>query len=143
MNYHRILAAFDGSEPAEKALRHAVGIIDKQPGSKLIVAYVKYRPAFSMEGFGWIAPTGYEENLQAVEDAVLRKAETRIANLAYAEIVMLKGNPALAILDCATKNNCDLIVMGSRGMGAIKELMLGSVSHHVVQQAKIPVLIVK
>ncbi|WP_256711219.1 universal stress protein [Paenibacillus sp. FSL H7-0331] len=39
--------------------------------------------------------------------------------------------------------NADLIVIGSRGLNAISEFILGSVSHNVVQHAKIPVLVVK
>ena len=53
------------------------------------------------------------------------------------------GSPAVVGLDFAESNNIDLIVMGSRGLGVVKGVLLGSVSQYVVEQAKCPVLVVK
>ena len=47
------------------------------------------------------------------------------------------------ILDFAETNDIDLIVMGSRGLGVVKGVLLGSVSQYVVEQSKCPVLVVK
>jgi nucleotide-binding universal stress UspA family protein len=59
------------------------------------------------------------------------------------EAVLLKGiSPAYVILNHAREHGCDLIIMGSRGLTGIKEF-LGSVSHTVVQNSQVPVLIVK
>lgn len=143
MIYHHIIAAYDGSDVSEKALKQAVQLVENKPGSRLTVAHVSYSPVYSVAGFGWVAPEGWQKNLLEYEEAIVQRANTRIASLPYAETVVLKGNPALAILDYAEQRNCDLIVMGSRGLGAVKEWMLGSVSHHVVQQSRIPVLVVK
>ncbi|MBH5320304.1 universal stress protein [Paenibacillus sp. GSMTC-2017] len=143
MFYHHILVAFDGSKASEKALQHAIRIIEDHSGSRLTVAHADYRPTFAIGGLGWITPEGYHEQLQAYEEALLLHAKELIADLPFAEIVVLNGNPATAILDYGEEINSDLIVMGSRGLGAFKEFMLGSVSHHVVQHSKVPVLIVK
>ncbi|MCD9020693.1 universal stress protein [Cohnella silvisoli] len=143
MIYHHILAAYDGSKPSDKALQQAVMIAGSKPGTRLTVAYVQYQPAFAVAGYGFVPPEGYQEKIQEYETVMLDQARNRIASLAYASVAVLRGNPAAAILEYAQGNNCDLIVMGSRGLGAIKEWMLGSVSHHVVQQARVPVLIVK
>ncbi|MBO9599684.1 MAG: universal stress protein, partial [Cohnella sp.] len=77
------------------------------------------------------------------EESLIKRAETMISNLPYAEVVVLNGHPATAILEAASDKNCDLILMGSRGLGPVKEFVLGSVSHHVVQHSRVPVLIVK
>ncbi|MDF2564158.1 MAG: hypothetical protein K0Q53_553, partial [Massilibacillus sp.] len=53
------------------------------------------------------------------------------------------GSPAVVILDVAANENSDLIVMGSRGLGVVKGVLLGSVSQHLVEQAKCPVMVVK
>ena len=53
------------------------------------------------------------------------------------------GNEDQRIVDIAEKKNFDLIVIGSRGMGAAKEIFLGSVSNYVLHKSKKPVLIVK
>ena len=49
----------------------------------------------------------------------------------------------MVILDFAETNDIDLIVMGSRGLGVVKGVLLGSVSQYVVEQSKCPVLVVK
>ena len=53
------------------------------------------------------------------------------------------GNPAEEIAAYARKNNVDMIIMGTRGLSAIKEVFLGSVSHKVLQLASCPVVLVK
>lgn len=53
-----------------------------------------------------------------------------------------RGTPAEAILAAADKEKADLIVLGSRGLGPVKELLLGSVSHRVVSHAACPTLVV-
>jgi len=53
------------------------------------------------------------------------------------------GNEDKRIVDIAEKKNFDLIVIGSRGMGAAKEIFLGSTSNYVLHKSKKPVLIVK
>ena len=56
---------------------------------------------------------------------------------------MIQGSAAQSILEFADSHNSDVIIIGSRGLGSIREFVLGSVSHNVVQHARIPVLIVK
>ena len=75
--------------------------------------------------------------------SLVRQAEDAIKELPYAKVAVLEGVPSSAILQYAKEYCCDLIVIGNRGLGPIREWMLGSVSHHVVQQAQIPVLVVK
>jgi len=53
------------------------------------------------------------------------------------------GDSGRKIVDIAQRNNFDLIVISSRGMGSIKEIFLGSTSNHVLHKSKKPVLIVK
>ena len=53
------------------------------------------------------------------------------------------GDEEKRIVDFAEKKDFDLIVIGSRGMGAIKEFFLGSTSNYVMHKSKKPVLIVK
>jgi nucleotide-binding universal stress UspA family protein len=55
----------------------------------------------------------------------------------------LVGSPAEVIVEFIKENEADLVVMGSRGLSGVKEIFLGSISHHVVQKATCPILIVK
>ena len=53
------------------------------------------------------------------------------------------GNEEKQIISYSTKNKFDLIVIGSRGMGAVKQFFMGSTSSYVIHKSQIPVLIVK
>ncbi len=55
----------------------------------------------------------------------------------------MKGKPADKIVEAAKEGNVDIVVMGSRGRGGIKQLFLVSVSDRVADEASCPVLIVK
>jgi nucleotide-binding universal stress UspA family protein len=143
MIYHHILVAYDGSKASEKAFQHAIKLIDSKSGTKLTLAHVVKRIPTTVAGYGFVPPDGYMEEVQRYEAALLDQAKAQIAALPYADVVVLTGDPASAILEYVKGINCDLIVMGSRGLGTIREWMLGSVSHNVVQNARIPVLIVK
>jgi len=57
--------------------------------------------------------------------------------------VLLQGNPAPVILDYSKKENFDLVIMGSRGMGKFKELIIGSVSSKIVHHSPCAIMIIR
>jgi len=59
------------------------------------------------------------------------------------EIVVARGNPVEEILRYSEENNCDIIVMGSRGQGSLVDAMIGSTSLRVLRRSKKPVLLVR
>jgi nucleotide-binding universal stress UspA family protein len=75
--------------------------------------------------------------------AIVDNAKSLIASIPNATVELIQGNAGETIVAISQERFFDLIVIGSRGLGAIRELMLGSVSHYVVQHALIPVLVVK
>ncbi len=83
--------------------------------------------------------------LQKAGELYLAKAKETAKKKDVGQITqrLVDGSPASAILDCASGEDADLIVLGSRGLGDVKSLILGSVSHKVAQEAKVPCLIVK
>ncbi len=81
----------------------------------------------------------YDLAVQTTEE-VKSRLESEGLNAA---VELLQGSPAEVILKYAKQHDVDVIVIGSRGLGGIREFVLGSVSHNVVQSARIPVLVVK
>jgi nucleotide-binding universal stress UspA family protein len=83
----------------------------------------------------------YEEGEAFLEKAQ-KTAEKKDVRL---EQKILKGNPGELISNYAnqSKNKVDLIMMGSRGRGGLKEAFLGSVSNYVMHKSKVPTMIIK
>ena len=77
------------------------------------------------------------EKLLATASAVLKRAGVGCS--AHVEI----GEPAQVIAGYAVTYHCDLIIMGTRGMGTMKSLLLGSVATKVLHAATVPVMMVK
>lgn len=145
MLYSNILVAYDGSEMAERALEAGARLAALSEGARLEVLHVFYLPALVVgEAFVTVpAELGKEEYDYA--ESLEAQARTRLAALGVTngEVTTRQGSPAKTILDYAAERGSDLIVMGSRGLGSISEFVLGSVSHNVVQHARVPVLVVK
>lgn len=63
-------------------------------------------------------------------------------NITY-KLLFLHGEPGPTIVEYANQKSFDLLVIGSRGLNSLQELVLGSVSHKVIKSVKCPVLVVK
>ena len=138
--YKNILIAYDGSAHAQRALDCAQDLAQKY-GAQLILVH-----AFHPIPKDWGSPFLEEAEARArgTGEKVIQEAQSRLRDTALQVITeMLEGPPAEAILRVANVRECDLIVMGSRGLGELKALLLGSVSERVLHHSTIPVLIVK
>lgn len=140
--YRNLLAAYDGSEPAKRALAHAVRLTETF-GGQLKVIHVFSFTGFTLGEAFMPIPQSFAKELYKMAERIVEDARRRIETLPYAEAVLRQGIPARTILEFADEAGSDLIVVGSRGLGGIREMVLGSVSHNVVQQARVPVLVVK
>lgn len=144
MLFTKILLAYDGSKAANKALGRAVELAKVTPGAALDVIHAYDFPRFFVgEGLAPIPASlnkdVYDLAVQTTEEIRERIEKSGVTG----QVEMIQGPPAEVILEYANQNGSDLIVIGSRGLGGIREFVLGSVSHNVVQHAKIPVLVVK
>lgn len=144
MLFSKIVAAYDGSKAANKALDRAVELVKAAPGATLEVLHVFDFPRFYVaEGFAPV-PAKVNQDFYELAEKTVQEAKSRLEEAGVtANVEMIQGAPAESILDYVNKNGADLIVIGSRGLGGIREFVLGSVSHNVVQHARIPVLVVK
>jgi len=134
----QILVATDGSESAQDAVSQAIELA-RSTGAKLIVAYVRHAP------LPLLGEPVYQRSLSrelrlAQETTALAAARARGAGV-NVEVEVIEGNPAERILELARIRNVDLIVVGSRKLGALAGTLLGSVSRQILRHADRPVLI--
>jgi len=139
--FERILLAVDGSEHGYKAAQIAADLARAMKSEKLriVVAFEKIPTYLG------------EPNLQRAIDTrlvesqeILRKAVEIVGDVpAEVHTELIEGDTAEAIINVARARNSSVIVMGSRGLGRLAGLVLGSTSQKVVGHAPCPVLIVR
>jgi nucleotide-binding universal stress UspA family protein len=104
-------------------------------------------PSTLTPGIPIMAPTEYSRVAEAVREAGARilanGKEKAKAEGFEVETMLREGHVVQEIVKAAEEGKFDLIVMGARGIGKIKELILGSVSDGVVRNAPCPVLVTK
>jgi nucleotide-binding universal stress UspA family protein len=154
MIFKKVLVAFDGSEQAKHAINYAADLSDSSKGVLVVVTVVPRvtLPVFPDEGFGSIPISAaqdfgeYQDQMKTMyqksQEEVLKEIKERFPMLTT-ETVILEGRPSSTIVEQAEKNQVDLIVMGSRGIGGISGWILGSTSRRVVESCTKPVLIIK
>lgn len=146
--FSNILVSIDGSDSSQRALETAIEMAHKF-GSQIHLVHV-VREMQLPTNFGRLQD--YEEAsrarhnlLTSAGDHMLTQAERSCESrgIKNAQTHMGNGDPANAIVNCASENGADLIVMGSRGLGQVDGFLLGSVSRKVSNTAKVPCLIIK
>ncbi|MBQ9478134.1 MAG: universal stress protein [Selenomonadaceae bacterium] len=135
----RILVPVDGSLGSDRAVAQAINIASSCD-AKIFFLYVA--------NINQLAINAYLSDaiLAAVKKAgqvILERAENMMPSDIEHETYSETGSPAVTILDFEKRLDIDLIVMGSRGLGLIKGVLLGSVSQYVIEQSTCPVLVVK
>lgn len=132
----------DGSPQADAALQKAIYIARVNQASLTILNVIDLNR--KLAAFEQVSLSGY------VPQELLSKAQERLSVLTAAispdiayELETEIGVPAEIIVERAKSLPAGLIVMGSRGLGAFKRFLMGSVSHYVLQYASCPVLIVR
>jgi nucleotide-binding universal stress UspA family protein len=139
----RIVVGVDGSETAELATRWAAREARLRGATLELVTAWKIAP--DAYGYGYVAiPEEFLKDLaKGAEDTVAAAAEVVRAQAPDAEVEtkVVEGQAARVLLDEA--EGADLLVVGSRGLGGFRELMLGSVSQQCAHHARCPVVIVR
>jgi nucleotide-binding universal stress UspA family protein len=138
--YKKVIWATDGSETADRALPHAKAIA-AESGAPVVVVYCE---EFTLPGKG-----GGSLPVHANEDEVQAKIERQVAELSRDGVKSSLestrsqvGGAAHAIADIASREQADLIVVGTRGRTALTGLLLGSVTQRLLHISSCPVLAV-
>jgi len=135
----RILVPMDGSKTSERALDQAIEIARATHATILGLNVIPFLPA---EFVPAVSPYKIYQRKEA--GLFLEKAKYRAAKhgILFSYAIMY-GSPVDQILGTARKKKIDLIVIGARGKGRVKELFLGSISNAVLHKSQIPILLVK
>lgn len=136
--YQHILLAVDGSENAVRAAKEAVKIASND--SLIEMVYVADFDKAKTEVLHAASSESLllerKRKVGPIEE-VLRAADKQF------KLTILHGTPGPEIVKYANGNKVDIVVIGSRGLNGLQEMVLGSVSHKVMKRVQCPALIVK
>jgi nucleotide-binding universal stress UspA family protein len=136
--FRNILVAWDGSSHARRALDEAVDIARTQDSRLTLITVAAPLRLWS----GPYVPPVPEDELLRSAERIAEEGEALVPDGIPVSSRTAEGHPGTEILRRVEAANHDLIVMGSRGFGAIRSAVIGSVSHYVLNHADVPVLIV-
>jgi nucleotide-binding universal stress UspA family protein len=139
----KILLPVDGSDHADRATRHVIAMLQGCGGHALHLINVQapidapevrsHMPADEIEAM---------QETRGGDALVSARALLDQAGIAYTPAVLL-GPLAESIVRYATEQGCDKIVMGTRGLGALGSMLMGSVTTEVLHLCQLPVTLVK
>jgi nucleotide-binding universal stress UspA family protein len=139
--FHNILVAVDGSPDADQALTEAIDLAESEHTRLALITALSQVPATAYGAPGIpLAQLLQDAHLEA--EAILRRARERVPDGVSVTTVLSEQPIRAALIRQIADGHHDLVVMGSRGRGAVRAALLGSVSHYVLHHSPIPVLIV-
>ena len=156
MLYDNILVPYDGSRSARAALAEAVRYAKDDPGAalrivqivdteRLVVERLEAEGRNTVEEYSPVKlHARYDEVIAEADAALHRQVDDMLRGLMNEIVIefLEETVPGEQIVAYAEEHGCDLVIMGSRGLGALRGI-LGSVSSHVLRHSSVPVLIVK
>jgi nucleotide-binding universal stress UspA family protein len=139
--FEKILLAADGSDHALRAARQAAELarVVKPKEFRIVAAYDTI-PLYLGEPNLQLTIDSLKGAAEAIVSATIKEVGQIPCEI---DTEILEGDPAEAIISVANTRKSDIIVMGSRGLGRLAGLLLGSTSQKVVAHAPCPVLIVR
>ena len=138
--YAKILAAVDGSENSLRAVDHARAIAERFDATLILVH--AYPHTSDLRGYADFARLVARR--KKAGQAIIDRVRERLGDTPVTiQETLLEGPESDAILRVAESQAADLIVMGTRGLGALKGALLGSVSRKVLHYAACSVMVVK
>ncbi|RLB29483.1 MAG: universal stress protein [Deltaproteobacteria bacterium] len=138
----KILVPVDGSEQSHKAVGFAVDLANHYHATIYLLHVFKL--TIVPEGLGEYVVSDRVQ-LRALGDKIIAAAEDEAKGhgVERIETAVVEGDPAERIIDYAKEHDVDIIVIGSRGLGTFKGLLLGSVSNKVTHRADRTCVIVR
>jgi nucleotide-binding universal stress UspA family protein len=140
--FHNILVAVDGSPHADRALTEAIDLARGSHARLTIITAAGDPRTGTMMALASGAAATLGPAMLREADRILRAAADRVPDDISVTTILTEKPIRQAILKRIVEGNHDIVVMGSRGRGAVRSAVLGSVSHHILHHSPVPVLIV-
>ena len=139
-----VLVAYDGSPSADNALRYVLDLVKAGLALELHLLNVQNEPEIYGAPFDDRILREWRGSLRDKADDILAKASPALLDAGIeAQTHVGFGGIAETIGEMARHLDVDTVVMGTRGLGSLSGLLLGSVAHRVVHQVPLPVILVK
>lgn len=145
MSLSKILIPVDGSPASLRAVDFAIEMASQDPSTSLVLLHVQNTRAMELAGASeamdteWLREAGSRASAKALKDAIGKCEHAGVAS----EVLVRTGQIAEAVGQVAREENVKHIVMGTRGLGGIQGLLLGSVAMQVVHLAEVPITLIK
>jgi nucleotide-binding universal stress UspA family protein len=139
--FRNILVAIDGSPDAAEALDQAIDLAESERARLTLLTAVAKPPPSAY--WGWSGPIAVQlaDGAHAQAASTLACARDRVPGDLPVTTILTEEPIRAALIALLKRGQHDLIVMGSRGRGAVRSAVLGSVSHYVLNHSPVPVLI--
>ena len=138
----KVLLPVDGSEHSDQATRYIVGFVKEHGPVEVHLANVEPEPvAWQTRG---MENSAIDAHLTALAHRSMKSAQDILKKAGVPHHTHVKrGDVAQSLATLADKLGCDTIVIGTRGLGAVSGLALGSVTRKLLHLSRIPVICVK
>ena len=140
--FTNVLVPVDGSDNSYRALDAALLLTEKLGSSITVVNVIEQVPITHIESEKLLSELleAYKKENQEILSKCSNIATQKGLSI---KTLLLQGNPASVILDYSKKEKFDLVIVGSRGMGKFKQLILGSVSSKIVHHSPCAILLIR
>lgn len=141
--YQHILFPTDGTDAARHVETHVLDLAQKFGAKVTILHAYEFLEIIPVYESTYAYLDELEDYLETQSQKIAKETEQRFNEVNVpVQSLIIKGDPGQSVVNVSEEQNCDLIVMGSRQMGAVRRFLLGSVSNYVVHHSECPVLIV-
>jgi nucleotide-binding universal stress UspA family protein len=140
--FHNILVPIDGSPDSDQALTQAIDLAESEHSRLTLFSAIATPPSAAYVGVSGEVVANLSRDAEAETETIIRTATQRVPDRVSLSTVLSSEPVRHALIHQIKTGAHDLVVMGSRGRGAVRSVLLGSVSHYVLHHSPIPVLIV-